>query len=126
MAFKMKGFSGFKKVEDHVEESDQMASALSKKTPEEKKAKKLRKAQNKHARQASRQYSKTQKKVHPYVKGTKTNKEVLDRLADPKTETKYKKKQGIKAMAGLAAVGTGIAKLFANSPQLSRRWMNKN
>ena len=126
MAFKMKGFSGFKKVEDHLEESDQMASALSKKTPEEKKAKQLRRAQNKAARQASRQYSKTQKNVNPYVKGTKTNKEVLDRLADPETETRYKKKQGLKAMAGLAAAGVGIAKLFKNSPQLSRRWMYKD
>ena len=87
---------------------------------------KLRKARNKAARQASRQYTKTERKVDPYVKGTKSNKEVLDRLADPNTETRYKKKQGLKAMAGLAAVGTGIAKLFANSPQLSRRWMNKN
>ena len=126
MAFKMRGFSGFKKSEDHLEESDQMASALSKKTPEEKKAKQLRRAQNKAARQASRQYSKTQKNVNPYVKGTKTNKEVLDRLADPETETRYKKKQGLKAMAGLAAAGVGIAKLFKNSPQLSRRWMYKD
>ena len=126
MAFKMRGFSGFKKSEDQLEESDQMASALSKKTPEEKKAKQLRRAQNKAARQASRQYSKTQRKVNPYVKGTKTNKEDLDRLADPETETRHKKKQGLKAMAGLAAVGVGISKLFKNSPQLSRRWMYKD
>tara|TARA_R100001594_G_scaffold120978_1_gene156749 strand:- start:235 stop:543 length:309 start_codon:yes stop_codon:yes gene_type:complete len=99
MAFKMKGFP----LQDTTD-------------------RKLRKAQNKAARQADRQYKKTERQVQPYVKGTKTNKEVLDRLADPNTETRYKKKQQLKAMAGLAALGTGIAKLFKNSPQLLNRW----
>ena len=81
--------------------------------PFPKETREQRKAGNKAYRQSLKQERENERDAKPYVKGTKTSGELLDKLSNPaKTEENHGIKKGGKAIATLAAIGAAAPKIY--------------